>query len=80
MLAGRRQSHPRRGLRRRWAGARLRANGHTVVGVDVVEHPGVRERLDGFVQGDLDPGVPAEVGGDFDLVLAAHVIEHVLEP
>ncbi len=60
----------------------LRAAGHHVTGVDVVAQPGVKERLDRFVEADLDAGLPPEVleAGGFDLVLAADVLEHVREP
>jgi glycosyltransferase involved in cell wall biosynthesis len=59
---------------------RLRKLGHTVVGVDVVEREGVRERVDEFVRADLEQGIPTEVGGDFDLVLAVDVLGHVRDP
>jgi glycosyltransferase involved in cell wall biosynthesis len=59
---------------------RLRASGHHVVGVDLVAHPGVKERVDRFVQADLEHGVPPEAGGPFDVVLAADVLEHVRSP
>ena len=62
-----------------WLAAELRAAGHYVVGVDLTEHAGVRSRTDRFVQADLDAGMP-EVGGGYDVVLAADVIEHVREP
>ncbi len=58
----------------------LRARGHTVVGVDIEEHPGARGRLDEFVCADLSTGIPAEVTGTFDVVLAADVLEHVADP
>jgi glycosyltransferase involved in cell wall biosynthesis len=61
-------------------GARLVAQGHTVVGVDAHELKGVRERLSDFYEADLDAGIPAQVGDDFDIVLAADVIEHVRSP
>ncbi len=61
-------------------GARLQAMGHVVVGVDIEEHKGVRERLADFYQADLEQGIPEEVGGDFDVVLAADVLEHVRSP
>ncbi|HEX5586101.1 MAG TPA: bifunctional glycosyltransferase/class I SAM-dependent methyltransferase, partial [Acidimicrobiia bacterium] len=61
-------------------GARLVAAGHEVIGVDIEEHKGVRDRLTDFVEADLDHGIPAEVGADFDLVLAADVLEHVASP
>jgi glycosyltransferase involved in cell wall biosynthesis len=61
-------------------GARLRAFGHQVVGVDAVEHDGVVERLDKFVRADLDAGIPAEVGEGFDIVIARGAFERVREP
>jgi SAM-dependent methyltransferase len=61
-------------------GARLQAMGHVVVGVDVEEHKGVRERLADFYQADLEQGLPDDVGGDYDVVLAADVLEHVRSP
>jgi 2-polyprenyl-3-methyl-5-hydroxy-6-metoxy-1,4-benzoquinol methylase len=61
---------------------RVRALGHTVTGVDVLELPAVRDRVDRFIQGNLDDGLPAEVAADgpFDVVLAADVLEHVRTP
>jgi 2-polyprenyl-3-methyl-5-hydroxy-6-metoxy-1,4-benzoquinol methylase len=61
---------------------RARALGHTITGVDILELPDVRDRVDHFVQGDLDRGLPREVGADgpFDVVLAADVLEHVRSP
>jgi glycosyltransferase involved in cell wall biosynthesis len=61
---------------------RVRALGHTVTGVDIIELPDVRGRVDHFIQGDLDKGLPRELDADrpFDVVLAADVLEHVREP
>jgi glycosyltransferase involved in cell wall biosynthesis len=59
---------------------RLRACGHHVTGVDVNELPGVRERTDAFFQADLNAGIPLEVGSEFDVVLAADVLEHLVNP
>jgi SAM-dependent methyltransferase len=59
---------------------RLRGLGHHVTGVDLVAHNGVKERVDCFVEADLEHGVPPEVGGPFDVVLAADVLEHVRAP
>jgi 2-polyprenyl-3-methyl-5-hydroxy-6-metoxy-1,4-benzoquinol methylase len=58
----------------------VQALGHLVVGVDAVEHPGVRDRVDRFVPGDLEDGIPADAGKDFDVVVAADVFEHVRDP
>jgi glycosyltransferase involved in cell wall biosynthesis len=61
-------------------GALARAEGHRVVGVDVVKHDGVGARLDGFVEADLERGLPDEVGTGYDHVVAADVLEHVTHP
>lgn len=61
-------------------GEQLRSLGHRVTGVDTTEHPGVRDRVDRFLLADLDDGIPDEVGGDFDVVLCADVIEHTSRP
>ena len=59
---------------------RLREMGHQVTGVDVVEIAGVRDRTDRFFQADLNDGIPKEVGTGFDIVLAADVLEHLVNP
>lgn len=51
-----------------------------MVGVDVNDIDGVRERTDYFVRADLNEGIPSEVGTGFDIVLLADVLEHVLNP
>lgn len=58
----------------------LRAAGHHVTGVDLQAWGDVKERVDVFVEADLDRGIPSEVEGPFDLVLAADVLEHVRHP
>ncbi|HEY7103702.1 MAG TPA: bifunctional glycosyltransferase/class I SAM-dependent methyltransferase [Mycobacteriales bacterium] len=58
----------------------LRKCGHRVTGVDGVEIAGVRSRVDEFVLGDLEDGIPAAAGCAFDVVIAADVIEHVSRP
>jgi glycosyltransferase involved in cell wall biosynthesis len=60
--------------------AELRVHGHEVTGVDVEEHAGVRDRVDAFVPADLEDGIPEAVGDDFDVIVAADVLEHVREP
>jgi SAM-dependent methyltransferase/GT2 family glycosyltransferase len=55
----------------------LRKQRHHVTGVEMFETPATRERLDRFVQGDLENGIPSEVGGGFDVVIAADVLEHL---
>ncbi len=61
-------------------GEMLRQQGHTVVGVDAEKVDGVAERLDSFVEADLNQGLPAEVGRDFDVVVAADVFGHLAKP
>ncbi|MEQ1699680.1 MAG: bifunctional glycosyltransferase/class I SAM-dependent methyltransferase [Ilumatobacteraceae bacterium] len=63
-----------------WLAKALTDAGHTVVGVDIADADGVRSRMHTFVAADLSQGIPDEVGGDFDLVLAADVIEHLADP
>ncbi|HUI03419.1 MAG TPA: bifunctional glycosyltransferase/class I SAM-dependent methyltransferase [Acidimicrobiales bacterium] len=61
-------------------GELLRLAGHTVVGVDAVKLDGAGARLDAFVEADLNQGIPAEAGRDFDVVLGADVLEHLIDP
>ena len=63
-----------------WLAKALTDAGHTVVGVDIAEADGVHDRMSSFVSADLSEGIPEEVGGDFDLVLAADIIEHLPDP
>lgn len=60
----------------------LRHRGHHVTGVDVAASPVVKERVDLFVEADLDDGLPGAVldADRYDLVLAADVLEHVRRP
>ena len=61
---------------------RIRAFGHRVTGVDFLELPGVRDRLDDFVCADLDLGLPTALTerGRYDVVIAADVLEHLRTP
>lgn len=59
---------------------RVRGLGHEVTGVDLEKLDGVGERVDRFFEADLDLGVPREVGGGYDVVLLADVLEHVRRP
>jgi 2-polyprenyl-3-methyl-5-hydroxy-6-metoxy-1,4-benzoquinol methylase len=59
---------------------KIRAAGHHVTGLDGMEIEGVRGRVDQFFLGDLEDGIPTEVGTGFDVVIAADVIEHVRNP
>jgi glycosyltransferase involved in cell wall biosynthesis len=58
---------------------RIRSLGHEVTGVDIEKHDGVGERVDVFIEADLDRGLPSGLG-TFDVVLAADVFEHVRDP
>jgi 2-polyprenyl-3-methyl-5-hydroxy-6-metoxy-1,4-benzoquinol methylase len=59
---------------------KMRADGHYVVGIDSVEVPGVKDRVDEFHLADLDTGLPEEIGAGFDVVVAGDVIEHLAKP
>ena len=61
---------------------RIRALGHRVTGVDVHALPGVTERVDRFIEADLDRGLPVSIDDEdrYDVVVAADVLEHVREP
>jgi glycosyltransferase involved in cell wall biosynthesis len=61
-------------------GELLRLSGHTVFGVDSIKQDGVEERLDGFVESDLSHGLPLEAGEDYDVIVAADVLEHTVSP
>ena len=54
--------------------------GHHVTGVDLVKHIGVSERMERFVEADLNQGLPDEVGRGYRVVVAGDVLEHVIDP
>jgi len=56
---------------------RIRQAGHTVVGVDAIELPGVRERTDSFFLADLEKPLAPQIGTGFDVVIAGDIIEHL---
>jgi len=58
----------------------LRLEGHTVIGIDAAKIDGVGDRLDGFVEADLNDGLPVDVGAAFDVVIGTNVFERVRDP
>jgi len=60
-------------------GELLRKQDHCVTGVDIQEHEGVVDRLDHFLLADLNRGLP-DGCGTFDVVVAADVVEHTIDP
>ena len=60
--------------------AHVREAGHWVTGVDVVKHLGIGERVDEFVEADLNDGLPRDLASDFRVAVAGDVLEHVMEP
>jgi 2-polyprenyl-3-methyl-5-hydroxy-6-metoxy-1,4-benzoquinol methylase len=61
-------------------GAELRRAGHHVTGIDIAERDGVRARVDRFIQSDLEAGVPEDAAGEYDVIVAADVLEHTRHP
>jgi glycosyltransferase involved in cell wall biosynthesis len=58
----------------------LRLEGHTVIGIDAEKFDGVGERLDEFIEADLSQGLPKDIGGNFDVIIAAQTFERLAEP
>ncbi len=58
----------------------MQALGHEVTGVDLAVNDGIDDRIHRFVQGDLEEGIPRDVGTGFDVVVCADVLEHVRTP
>jgi 2-polyprenyl-3-methyl-5-hydroxy-6-metoxy-1,4-benzoquinol methylase len=61
-------------------GEELRRAGHHVTGVDIAERDGVRARIDRFIQGDLEAGIPIDAAREYDVIVAADVLEHTRRP
>jgi SAM-dependent methyltransferase len=59
---------------------RLRDRGHHVTGVDSMRVGDVDEQVSQFFLGDLERGIPDEVGSSFDIVIAADLLEHLRDP
>lgn len=60
--------------------AYVRQQGHHVTGLDRQKHDGVAERVDAFIEADLNLPLPATLPRDFDVVVAGDILEHVMEP
>lgn len=60
--------------------AEMERMGYEVTGVDKAKHPDTTSRMHRFVVADLDNGLPNSVGADYDVIVAADVLEHVREP
>lgn len=61
-------------------GDELRLQGHTVIGIDAEKVDGVGARLDGFVEADLNDGLPPDLDEEFDVVIGTNVFERVQDP
>ncbi len=61
-------------------GREIEKLGHKVYGVDFIELPEVRNRITEFHLCDLESELPASIGGPFDVILAADVLEHLRDP
>ena len=59
---------------------RLRALGHHVTGVDLIAHDGVKERVDRFVEADLDAVCRRRSTARSTWCSPADVLEHVRRP
>ena len=58
----------------------VRRLGHHVTGLDVAKHDGVADRVDAFVEADLNQPLPDSLEDSYDLVVAGDILEHVVEP
>jgi 2-polyprenyl-3-methyl-5-hydroxy-6-metoxy-1,4-benzoquinol methylase len=65
-------------------GARLRERGHAVTGIEVDPRwaDQAQPRLDSVIRADVEDlaGTGADVGGPFDCVIMADILEHVRDP
>ena len=57
-----------------------RSLGHHVTGLDRHKFDGVADRVDAFIEADLNQPLPASVGAEYDIVVAGDILEHVVEP
>ena len=54
--------------------------GHHVIGIDRVHHDGVDNRVNQFIQCDLDDGLPADLPPSIDIAVCADVLESFKNP
>jgi glycosyltransferase involved in cell wall biosynthesis/cyclopropane fatty-acyl-phospholipid synthase-like methyltransferase len=57
-----------------------RQRGHHVTGLDRQKLDGVAQRVDAFIEADLNEPLPLALKGAFDVVVAGDILEHVVEP
>ena len=57
-----------------------RQRGHHVTGLDRQKLDGVAQRVDAFIEADLNEPLPTALQGAFDVVVAGDILEHVVEP
>jgi len=57
-----------------------RQRGHHVTGLDRQKLDGVAQRVDAFIEADLNEPLPVGLHGAFDVVVAGDILEHVVEP
>lgn len=57
-----------------------RGLGHHVTGLDRLKHDGVAERVDAFIEADLNQPLPDSIAATYDIVVAGDILEHVMEP
>ena len=57
-----------------------RQRGHHVTGLDRKKVDGVAQRVDVFIEADLNEPLPDALHGAFDVVVAGDILEHVVEP
>ena len=54
--------------------------GHHVTGLDRQKLDGVADRVDAFIEADLNLPLPSSIAPDYDVVVAGDILEHVMEP
>ncbi len=57
-----------------------REQGHHVTGLDRQKLDGVAQRVDAFIEADLNDPLPRTLSAAFDVVIAGDILEHVVEP